>query len=68
MLGNGSRNGNGVRERFPDFGCMAGFNADRWVAVRRSGAAPGDDPPGRVAFGGSGAWPFPPPGTVPVGS
>jgi len=34
---------------------MAGFNADRWVAVRRNGAATGDDAPGSVALGGSGA-------------
>jgi hypothetical protein len=52
----GSGNGrNGVREQFPSFGCMAGFNADRWVAVRRNGAATGDDAPKSTAFGGSGA-------------
>jgi hypothetical protein len=38
-----------------DFGYMAGFNAGRWVAVRRNGAATGDDAPGGVAFRGSGA-------------
>ena len=41
----GSGNGNGVRERFPSFGCRAGFNTGRWVAVRRNGAATGDDAP-----------------------